>query len=379
MSQFNSVILRQSSTAGIVPDPVEVLQGELAVNLADRKLYSKNAAGSVIYMAADPVGTAGGDLQGTYPNPKVHKIHGVNMQSGTPNDGDLWQYHALNTRWRYRSWTQCATDGGVTAAGLALLDDADAAAQRTTLGLGTTDAPKFATVSLENNEFISNSTNGRIELRPSPTGSTLHGFYTDFLTANKVRIGTIQSTTNSPNLVPLEAATDFDIAGGYAFGLGSQAARFWYMQLGNPSSTLGRLIFTTTVNNSDHTGAFIFGGIGTQNSVNRSPTSQVNPTVYVYSNDTTSANDFVRIFHDQTNGTVNCGDGNLILSGATGVRINGSFGFGVTPTAVATGYTTFSNLTPDKSCNANATTVDELADILGTLIEDLKAKGIISA
>jgi hypothetical protein len=78
-------------------------------------------------------------------------------------------------------------------------------------------------------------------------------------------------------------------------------------------------------------------------------------------------------------GLTKTGAGNLILSGATGVRINGSFGFGVTPTAVATGYTTFSNLAPDKSCNANATTVDELADILGTLIEDLKAKGIISA
>jgi hypothetical protein len=61
------------------------------------------------------------------------------MQSGTPTDGDLWQYHASNTRWRHRSWTQCATDGGVTAAGLALLDDADDAAQRTTLGLGATD------------------------------------------------------------------------------------------------------------------------------------------------------------------------------------------------------------------------------------------------
>lgn len=52
MPEFNSVILRQSSTAGLVPDPVEVLQGELAVNLADRKLYSKNSSGQVVLLSA---------------------------------------------------------------------------------------------------------------------------------------------------------------------------------------------------------------------------------------------------------------------------------------------------------------------------------------
>lgn len=44
-----------------------------------------------------------------------------------------------------------------------------------------------------------------------------------------------------------------------------------------------------------------------------------------------------------------------------------------------TGYTTFTNISTDRTCDANATTVDELADILGTLIVDLKATGIISA
>ena len=44
-----------------------------------------------------------------------------------------------------------------------------------------------------------------------------------------------------------------------------------------------------------------------------------------------------------------------------------------------TGWTTFANLSTDRTCDANATTVDELADILGTLIEKLKARNIISA
>jgi hypothetical protein len=61
-------------------------------------------------------------------------------------------------------------------------------------------------------------------------------------------------------------------------------------------------------------------------------------------------------------------------------RNDGAFSFRGGSTSVAqTGYTTFTNLTTDRTCDANATTVEELADILGTLIVDLKTKGIISA
>jgi hypothetical protein len=47
--------------------------------------------------------------------------------------------------------------------------------------------------------------------------------------------------------------------------------------------------------------------------------------------------------------------------------------------APQTGYTTFANLTTDRTCDANTVVIAELADIVGTLIEDLKVKGIISA
>lgn len=53
--------------------------------------------------------------------------------------------------------------------------------------------------------------------------------------------------------------------------------------------------------------------------------------------------------------------------------------FGTAPVVRQTGYTTFSNLSTDRTCDANATTTEELADILGTLIEDLKALGLIAA
>ena len=62
------------------------------------------------------------------------------------------------------------------------------------------------------------------------------------------------------------------------------------------------------------------------------------------------------------------------------VRDDGAFSFaGGTVAAAETGWTTFTNLTTDRTCDANATTVEELADILGTLIVALRNKGIISA
>lgn len=61
------------------------------------------------------------------------------------------------------------------------------------------------------------------------------------------------------------------------------------------------------------------------------------------------------------------------------VRDDGAFAFaGGTVAAAETGWTTFTNLTTDRTCDANSTTVEELADILGTLIVALKNKGIIA-
>ena len=42
-----------------------------------------------------------------------------------------------------------------------------------------------------------------------------------------------------------------------------------------------------------------------------------------------------------------------------------------------TAWGTITNVTPDRAYDANATTTDELADVLGTLISDLRTKGVI--
>ena len=62
------------------------------------------------------------------------------------------------------------------------------------------------------------------------------------------------------------------------------------------------------------------------------------------------------------------------------IRDDGAYAFaGGTVGVAATGYTTFANLATDRTLDANNTTVEEIADVLGTLIEDLKTKGIIAA
>jgi hypothetical protein len=50
--------------------------------------------------------------------------------------------------------------------------------------------------------------------------------------------------------------------------------------------------------------------------------------------------------------------------------------YGVAPTARSAAYTP-TNVTVDRAYDANATTLDEIADVLGTLIADLQLTGII--
>ena len=59
------------------------------------------------------------------------------------------------------------------------------------------------------------------------------------------------------------------------------------------------------------------------------------------------------------------------------VRDDGAFSFGtVSPSAIETGWTTFTNLTPLRTCDVNTVTLQELARIVGTMIQADKAKGL---
>lgn len=97
----------------------------------------------------------------------------------------------------------------------------------------------------------------------------------------------------------------------------------------------------------------------------------------------TAATDYADLQVDTDgNLTINVSGSKVLVSGA--LEIDGNLDhdgsnigfFGVAPVARAASYTP-TNVTTDRSYDADATTVEELADVLGTLIADLKAYGLL--
>lgn len=58
----NTIQIKRSSTAAAVPTAGQLAEGELAVNLVDRKLYSKNASGTVFQLGGGATGAGQDDV-----------------------------------------------------------------------------------------------------------------------------------------------------------------------------------------------------------------------------------------------------------------------------------------------------------------------------
>lgn len=180
------------------------------------------------------------------------------------------------------------------------------------------------------------------------------------------------------------ANTNIDI-GTYSFS----AETLYATDTGVSEFTEGALFGTTltidTGSITDSTGAISFGN------ENLTTTGTVTADTVVATNATTgqsliksglavntlgngtAADDFVA-------STNNVASALLVDASEDAVGINGTkVGFfGASPSVQSTGWAV-TNEASDKVYDADATTVDELADVLGTLIEELKSKGLVGA
>lgn len=78
----NTVQHKRSSTAGAQPTAGAIAVGELAINLADRKLYSKTAGGTVVPIGGGATGS-GGDAVFYENDTTVNTSHTIAKNSHT--------------------------------------------------------------------------------------------------------------------------------------------------------------------------------------------------------------------------------------------------------------------------------------------------------
>ena len=198
-------------------------------------------------------------------------------------------------------------------------------------GISAAGATFSGSVRLQNAEYIQNTTNGRVDLMPGPAAATAYGIYFDLTSWTwGVKIGTIKSSDGVLNNGNFLWDAPMSIGDNVQFNLGSDGQH----NLSRTTTGLDTTQFSVNVGTGTNSGAFAIVDASGQGYNNRSPvTAHTNPNLYVYRAGSASANDFIRVEHDGTNG-------NIVSGGTSGILIQpGSGILGISGGISASGST----------------------------------------
>lgn len=170
------IILKKSTTAGGVPLTADLEIGEVALNLADRKLYTKNNSNQVVVVGAAYVG-------GTAP-------------SG-PAEGDLW-YDSTNDLLKTYNGTIW------TAAGYTLLTQFGVTSSAAELNI--LDGATLTTTELNYVDGVTSAIQAQLDGKAASSHTHTAANITDFTEAAQDAVGTIISGAGIASVVYNDAA-----------------------------------------------------------------------------------------------------------------------------------------------------------------------------
>jgi len=197
-------------------------------------------------------------------------------------------------------------------AGISAAGGTFSALTRFTAGISASGGTFGGSIILQNNEFIRNTTDGRIDFMPAPSGSTHYGLYVDTTSWGfGPALGTIRTSDGALNTAQIRWDVALVVGNDLNFALGSnQQNVFRVSTTGN--DTVQFVTNVTTGSNSAALALVDSVGAGT---ANRSPgVAHSNPNLYVYRAGSANANDFIRIEHDGN-------FGRIISGGTSGISI----------------------------------------------------------
>lgn len=217
-------------------------------------------------------------------------------------------------------------------------------------GISASGITVGGSIVLQNQEFIRNTTNGRMDFMPAPAGSTHYGMYMDFTSWEYgTKLGTIRASDGSLNAAGFLFDASITIGNNVRTSLGNNGQNGIVLaDTGNDTIQL----YTSTTSGTN-SGAIAIVDLAGQGAANRSPgVTHTNPNLYVYRSGSVSANDFIRMEHDGTVGRIVSGGtsglllqpGSGVLAVDGGISASGGFTFG-SPSG-----TTFMVFKPTTSC-----------------------------